>query len=165
MCAVNTMKKRFVVSLMNWNLNETIEIRENFDWNIRDFKHAIEMRENVLNFDRETISNHDIDVFDVVNAEVIKTNRASIAIDVRNDETTEIDDVIDFKIVDVFVNFSSLRIFLNFFACFVRMCSCNLMLLKNLTRQRLQTNFLINIKLSWYFFNHSQLSDIFTCIS
>ena len=54
---------------------------------------------------------------------------------------------------------------LNFFACFVRMWSWNLMLLKNLTKQRLHVIFLISINFSLCCFNHSQFDEHCKCTS
>ena len=77
-------------------------------------------RENFVenDFDFEVTSVHDIEFFDVV------TCNATCKI---NEMTNEKDEVINAIVTNDF----------NFFACFVHICSCSLMLLSNLTMQRL----------------------------
>ena len=60
-------------------------------------------------------------------------------------------------VIDSFDAFDALSVeksnYFDFFAYFVRTCSYNLILFENLTKQRLQTNFLININFSRCVFN------------
>ena len=103
-------------------------------------------RENVVNdFDREAISAHDIEFFDVLNVVICEIideankieNEAideNIAIDVNvaNDNANEINEINNSIVVNEKVDFSV-------FICFVRTCSCNFVLLANFSKQRLQT--------------------------
>ena len=68
-------------------------------------------------FDREITSIYDIEFFDVV---VCNANDA-------NEKTNEKNEVINAIVTNDF----------DFFTCFVRTCSCNLMLFSNLIKQRL----------------------------
>ena len=110
------MKKRFVVWLVDFWCSKTEE-GEEVDRSYFTMKRG--KRDDFDDAtDRETISVHDIDFLDV---ESIVT---CDVIDVEN-KINEIDEVTVAEIAE------------DFFACFVRTCSCSLMLLKNLTEQRL----------------------------
>ena len=102
-----------------------------------------------------------INFIDVIEDETNEKNEINNATNVENNATNVeniaidmCDVVIDaFDVENVEKNFSWLKNCFDFFACFVRICSCNLMLFENLTKQRLQVNFLININFSRCVFN------------
>ena len=141
-----------------------------------------EKRENVFDFNFETISIHDIDFFDVAidvtNEIVVAANdvidEKKIAIDVNDEKTNEVDEannvtdanktndsiefvesekseIDDIDVVDAAnaaknakkVEFSIIKNekdFFDFLQCLMRTCSCNLMLLKYFSEQRLHAN-------------------------
>ena len=101
-------------------------------------------------FDRETTFVQNIGILDVANEvnadkagdsiEVIDEKKNGEIKDEKGDEKNEAANAIDAKGEEN--EKSNLIVILNsffgFFACFVRTCSCNLMLLSNLLLQRLQ---------------------------
>ena len=137
-----------------------------------DFDVAIERRENLsATIDRETISAQNIDFLDVaidenseeISKEDVTSDMTTNFDDVRDDERDEIDiedeaDAIDSEIcnedeaIDCWADF-------DFFACRVRICSWNLMLLSNfvLFLQRLHVYFsarFFAIRISFCCFNN-----------
>ena len=134
-CDFIVLKNRFAILLIEFdcctndnNCDENEKIKKSYFIVERD------RRDDVSNFfDREITSVHDIDFFDVVNIvtyEIIDVNKTDKINEVNKikDETNDVANAIVTEIV------------VNFFACFVRTCSCNLMLLKDLTEQRLHEN-------------------------
>ena len=118
----NVMKNRFAMLLIEF---DCCRVDDNCDENEKVKKsYLIVNRDKRDDFDdvidRETISAQNIDFFDV----------ACDVIDVKDkiNEINEVNNAVVTKMIE------------NFFACFVRTCSCNLMLLKNLTEQRLHEN-------------------------
>ena len=100
-----------------------------------------EKRENVFDFDRETIFVHDIEFRDVKNDVIV--------VDIKNEKTNEKTSEKTNVVIDVFdveENETEKIIFFDFLQCLMRTCSCSLMLFEYLTKQRLQTNFLIVFK-------------------
>ena len=98
-----------------------------------EINNAIErdIRKSVVNnFDRETISNQNIqflNVADIVTYEIIAVDITDKINKVTNNVANETNKVFNAIVID-------------FFVCFVRTCSCNLILFKNLTKQRLHEN-------------------------
>ena len=75
--------------------------------------------------DRKIISVHDIDFFDVA-IDDVNVDKIENFIDVVDDELN--DEIIDSIVTKNEIDFFSITNFLRFLLCFVRTCSCNLML-------------------------------------
>ena len=128
------MKNRFVMLLIDsWDCRIDDKCGEGEEVKRSCFNVERDKRESVIDdFGRETISAHDIEIFDV--ADVV----AYDVIDVKDEDdnvivvivTEDADEGEIGKVDEVATE--------DFFACFVRICSCSLILLEYLAEQRLQ---------------------------
>ena len=146
-CNFIVLKSRSAILLIEFdcctndnNCDEDEEIKKSYFIVKRD------KREDVSTFfDREITSVHDIDFLNIVNVVTCDV----VAVDMTNEINEKINDVNNAIVAEIAEDF---------FACFVRTCSCNLMLLENLTKQRLHENVSI-------FFFVMRFSSFFCCLN